>query len=1062
MRPVKLSMQAFGSYGKRTDIDFNEPRQNIFLISGDTGAGKSTIFDAIAFALFGEASSEVNKKDGTELQSQFSEPSTEPFTELSFTEWCGGERLLYTVRRVPRHLRPLKKGIGLREEKETVSLLMPDGTEFSSNKKETDKRIQEIIGLTKQQFMQLSMIAQGEFMEVLRARSDEKKLIFRKLFDTEIYQRLTDELMNRRRDKLSGMSEIHTACVTEISHILIPEEYEAAERLEELKKKIVYSERINIADMEQLLTELSEVADWYREQLSIAEKEYKEGALRRDKARDAITRSEAVMKSYMQLQEAESVLSECEIRAEEMRSLEALIPDLRKAYEIRQSFFNLTEADRLLKELKDGIERESSALPGLERELFSAAERERSLFDELKNARGELAGARERADRALEAFRRRRELGEKLTKTEKELDIFKAQAERAKEELNGFMSRVKSLEAERDGLEGCELSLEKCKQRYNELKRLEGDYRNIKNKSAALIKEREEYGSLKARYVKKGEAFKKANESFLRAQEAFFDRQAGILAREKLRDRQPCPVCGSINHPAPAVLPEEHKGLSREYIDRLSAKVLSLRNEREEYAKEAGAKAELVRAAAEQLDMEREQLFNAALKYLPNISSCSELEAGLSDEMRALLNKGQELKKAVNRISELRGFLAESDRETEKRRHGLDEAKDRAVKAERRAAELRVEIETVREGVEFDSEASARESIISANRAAENVEKSYSREKAAYETKSSEKERAEERLRQYRTALPEREAESKRKREDYERLLLELSISETEWRKLCESYKREDIERLELKLKDYRERRLSAEAMARASRESIGDEPRQDISELKSVLQNEEAILYELGERVRYIKGGLGNAELVENSLGPRLKEREEALREFTAIESLYSRLAGKLSGARMDIETYAQRYYMKQILHAANKRFLDMSAGQFELRMTGEEQAGEGKNRGLDLMVYSHVTGKEREVRTLSGGESFMAALALALGMGDRIQQRSAGIHLEMMFIDEGFGSLDEHSRAQAVRVLKRMAGGSRLIGIISHVTELKQEIEDRLQVTKDADGSHVRWQLS
>jgi exonuclease SbcC len=163
-----------------------------------------------------------------------------------------------------------------------------------------------------------------------------------------------------------------------------------------------------------------------------------------------------------------------------------------------------------------------------------------------------------------------------------------------------------------------------------------------------------------------------------------------------------------------------------------------------------------------------------------------------------------------------------------------------------------------------------------------------------------------------------------------------------------------------------------------------------------------------------------------------------------------------------MDLETYVQRYYLERILYAANLRFSEMSAGQFELRMYDLDKAGEGKNKGLDLMVYSSVTGKEREVRTLSGGESFMAALSLALGMADQIQERSAAVNLDVMFIDEGFGSLDDHSRNQAVRVLMNMAGGSKLIGIISHVTELKQEIDNQLVVTKDDEGSHVRWQIS
>ena len=192
--------------------------------------------------------------------------------------------------------------------------------------------------------------------------------------------------------------------------------------------------------------------------------------------------------------------------------------------------------------------------------------------------------------------------------------------------------------------------------------------------------------------------------------------------------------------------------------------------------------------------------------------------------------------------------------------------------------------------------------------------------------------------------------------------------------------------------------------------------------------------------------------------LKPKMENRAQILAQHQRINELYNRLAGNISGSRMDLETFVQRQYLEKILYAANRRFLEMSAGQFELRMYDLEKAGEGRNHGLDLMVYSAVTGKVREVRTLSGGESFMAALSLALGMADQIQESSAAIHLDVMFIDEGFGSLDENSRNQAVRVLQEMAGGSKLIGIISHVTELKQEIDDQLIVSKDENGSHVR----
>ena len=162
-----------------------------------------------------------------------------------------------------------------------------------------------------------------------------------------------------------------------------------------------------------------------------------------------------------------------------------------------------------------------------------------------------------------------------------------------------------------------------------------------------------------------------------------------------------------------------------------------------------------------------------------------------------------------------------------------------------------------------------------------------------------------------------------------------------------------------------------------------------------------------------------------------------------------------------MDLETYVQRYYLERILYAANRRFGEMSAGQFEFRMYDIEKAGEGKNRGLDLMIYSAVTGKEREVRTLSGGESFMAALSLALGMADQIQESSAAIHLDVMFIDEGFGALSEETRNQAIAVLNELSGGKRMVGIISHVSELKAQVGTKLVVTRTDKGSHAHWEM-
>ena len=259
-----------------------------------------------------------------------------------------------------------------------------------------------------------------------------------------------------------------------------------------------------------------------------------------------------------------------------------------------------------------------------------------------------------------------------------------------------------------------------------------------------------------------------------------------------------------------------------------------------------------------------------------------------------------------------------------------------------------------------------------------------------------------------------------------------------------------------------RKKKAAAESLYSASKKAIDGREKPVLEELEAAKMSAERRADEALKELEEIRGYYRENTRVYQALEPVMEKRGRIMEKHRKLDDLYNLLGGKVSGGRMDIETFVQRYYLERILYAANRRFQEMSAGQFELRMKDIDKAGVGKNRGLDLMVYSTVTGKEREVRTLSGGESFMAALSLALGMADQIQESAASVNLDIMFIDEGFGSLDDHSRDKAVRVLQDMANGSKMIGIISHVTELKQEIEDQLIVTKDEDGSHVRWQIS
>lgn len=379
MKPLRLKMQAFGSYGKETTIDFEKVNQNLFLITGDTGAGKTTIFDAIVFALYGEASSSLNKKEGVVLQSQYVDFDSEPYVELVFSEDRDEKREIYTVRRVPRHLKTITRGANKGKPKEntgSVSLIMPDGLEYPS--KEADRKLQETVGLTKSQFMQVAMIAQGEFMDLLRAKSDDKKVIFRKLFNTEMYQDIVTELGNRKRVKEKEIAVLKTQCQGEVSRIRIPETYES-ENLKQLKKQLEDGEMTRLTDF---LEEVEKLCDWLEKHTDLAEKDYRKSGKSRDEKREEYTRAEEVLKWFIQLEDAEQKLQECAGDEAKMVETTALISRIRNAYEIRETSVLLNDAERRLTELEQSLKTQEKQLPILEetRKTAEKAEEQKKLI----------------------------------------------------------------------------------------------------------------------------------------------------------------------------------------------------------------------------------------------------------------------------------------------------------------------------------------------------------------------------------------------------------------------------------------------------------------------------------------------------------------------------------------------------------------------------------------------------------------------------------------------------------------------------------------------------------
>lgn len=1071
MRPLKLKMQAFGSYGRETVIDFTKPEQNLFLITGDTGAGKTTIFDAIVFALYGEASSTSNKKEGVVLQSQYAELNIEPYVEMEFME--GEER--YTVRRVPRHLKTVTrgaaKGKGTREITGSVTLFMPDGTEYPS--KETNAKLQEITGLTKSQFMQVAMIAQGEFMELLRAKSDDKKKIFRKLFNTEMYEQIVNELGNRKRNMEREIAVIRTRCQSETARIKFfgdkaeeknPGDDEISlceKRLEELKKRVSDGEIVVMPELTEVLERYLVILD---NQLKKAQKLYEDAAEIREKKRDIYIEAQQLQSLFIQRKQTEEELEEYRKQSFEMENKEKLAGSVSDAWEIK-TFYDFWKAGQEDAErVRTAFETQTERLPGLMEEEEGMIQEEQKKQKELETVQEEYTRTLEKAEKAIQLFGQIKETKKKMDMGKELLEKARIKEEADKKAFEVLENREKALRDRSEQLADAGEKLAVCQSQMKEingmtadLKALSSIYKEQKTYEKKIEELKEKYKEARASYEKKHGEYEKKRQNFL-------DAQAGFLASE-LMEGMPCPVCGSIEHPRPCVMKKEHSEFTREGMDLLEKETEKLRAEQENLSAEVKSNTDLRDVKKQDFDESFNRLKNRMRENIPALPE--EFSPGQGQElirqwMKEVQENGIKYQRDWEELQSVQKQMKDLEEEKPAVRKQMEISAEQVREARIAYESAKAEFQSHSFSSDFESEEAAKKAEAEAARKKERFTEDYNTARAAREKAGTERSNTETLIKKYRAELPTAEAEEEKRKKNYESMAEGKEMAESQWKSLTDIYEKQMTEQLRKEVQVFREGKKAAEGKAQSLTAAIGNRKPPVMADIQKETEDAEHRLKSAESLRDQIRSVYKDNKEADHILSPMLQERQKLVEEHGRIDHLYRLVSGNVSGSRMDLETYVQRYYLEKILYAANRRFRDMSAGQFELRMYNLEKAGEGKNRGLDLMVYSAVTGKEREVRTLSGGESFMAALALALGMADQIQESSAAINLDMMFIDEGFGSLDEHSRNQAVKVLLEMAEGSKLIGIISHVTELKQEIEDQLIVIKDESGSHVKWQIS
>ena len=940
MRPLKLTVSAFGPYAGKVVMDLEKlGREGLYLITGDTGAGKTTIFDAITYALYGEPSGD--NRDPSMFRSKYARPETPTWVELVFA--YGGKT--YTVRRSPEYERPAKRGSGTTLQKAEAELLLPDG-EPVTKARDVNRKIVDIIGLDRSQFAQIAMIAQGDFLKLLLADTKSRQEIFREIFKTRYYM-VFQERMKSETGKLQRECDGARASVRQyIAGVTCREDDLLRNQLEKAQVgELPFQDTVEL--IERFLAQDREEEERQQEILDRLDQQRKETAALLGKAEERQKTQEKleqarqsraallprVEQAQRELKGEEEKIPRQEELSRELAALEAEMPRYREAAEKEQLCLDLGERIVRLEQ---------------ERQTGSRTRQEKSL--ELEGWKGELAQLadpetrQERLLREKDGWERRKSALNTLETQVKVwqtclVDIARAQRERErlsqKQEMlsKELLAHTEKLQTNREILQAAQgLSQQKTQLLHNQ-ERAQEKEQSLKTLVGMLEdcgRAREKVQKAQQAYEQARDRAEQAEENYRQKNRAFLDEQAGVLA-QSLEEGKPCPVCGSLHHPAPAQLsggaPTERE------LEEEKRRLEQARQQAQEKSLFAGKE----RTALEERER---QLLQQMVGFVenPTLETAAEALAACRE------NVAQELAGLHQELVDMEAQL-----------HGAN-----LQAAQQKAAALQKEIQNLAQAL-----------------------------KAAQET-----------------------AAARQK----EQAAADAAIGELE--RLLESSPQVDVEA----------QRLRAQELNRLQEETAQAQKQVHVR----LAANKTALL----------------------NMQAKAADLEKLEQRYTWMRTLSNTVNGNLPGKeKIALETYIQMTFFDRILQRANLRFLVMSGGQYELKRRQVAENNRSQS-GLELDVIDHYNGSQRSVKSLSGGESFKASLSLALGLSDEIQSAAGGIRLDTMFVDEGFGSLDEESLQQAIRALTSLTEGNRLVGIISHVAELKEKIDKQILVTKDRDG--------
>lgn len=1041
MKPLKLNLSAFGPYADLTEIDFEKfGTTGLFLITGETGAGKTTIFDAISFALYGEVSGENRGEDI--LRSDFAKPDTETYVKFTFEN----QGKLYEIKRIPKYARPSKRDKDkLITKNSYAELLLPNGTIITGVKDVTEK-ITEELGINHKQFKQISMIAQGEFLKLLLANSEDRGKIFRKVFSTHVYEQIQLKLKDMARQEKKNLDDLNSAILQHYEEIICSENY--IEKFQNLRQSVYAVDEI-LNMLESIIGESSAMLEQYNLQSENITKQ-------KDKLIKTITEAKNSNNLILKLEENQELILKLDTKKQDISIKEQKIIMAKKA------LYNIKPLADKVEDLKKREDEAGKYIviknKDIEENKKNKVEVEKNLNklnleeDKRERLNLEIRKLEESLPKYIE-FENNQKNYRKTTETVKikkdTLNTMEAEFNEDKKTIN-FM--VKELE------KYSEIETEKIKNE-NIAEKLKNDLKNInneKNDFSECIVLLSELKGEKEKFIAKENEHKKSKEEYNKMESLFYYEQAGILA-EKLNEGEACPVCGSKNHPQKAVksteAPDQNSlNIKKKKVEKLNEDLVKLVATCNSLESDLRFKQNKVYENVLELAKVYSKEFE--IKELKNYIKIiiEVLEAKNKEAAETVMLSTEKYNKKIKLEKELKQLNSKNEKDLEL----ITKSKEELAKSNSEVAILENEIKHIKLSLEYENEKEATKILKEKNELLEKMKKEL------LETQNKNQKLTE--------IINKDESLKKEKILELEKLNLEKTNAETLLLNTLKEYefadmetyinslmKEQDIKKHENEIESYKNEYGKIKSNIEQLKEQIGKNEKIDIKKVEEEGEKLKKELQELNEKLNVCSHNLKTNQKAYEKIKTKKNAREVKEKLYGEIKIISDTANGELKGkAKLPFEQYVQRVYFDMVLEEANKRLQRMTENRYYL--TRKEEAENNKSiSGLEIDAMDNWTGKKRGVKSLSGGESFKASLSLALGLSDVVQNFSGGVKLETMFVDEGFGSLDNESLEKAMEILLALTEGNRLVGIISHVDELKEKIDKKLLIKRDKQGSNV-----